>query len=324
MSRRVASDRAETVTTMRVLFLGNHTVGVRALRVIHAEASLVGVVAHPADAEDGVRYESVYTCAKALGVPVIRASGGSAELESFVAACRPDLIWITDYRYLVSGAVLNLAPLGAINLHPSLLPKYRGRAPINWAILRGETEFGLTAHVVDEGMDSGEIVAQRRFTLSQDEDVGDALNKLYPMYEDITRDVLHSLAAGRWQRSRQNHDDATAFPRRRPTDGLIDWSLPAREVWNLVRAVAAPYPGAFTSCRGGTMRVWHVAGIEPFSALRCTQPGEVIQATPDGHCVTVACGDAALTIDRFDLEDGADLPELGDVLLPDAILLSPS
>ena len=147
---------------MRLLFFGNHTVGVRALAAAAELTEVVGVVAHPPDPEDGLRYESVADFATAQGWPVLRAVGRDAGVAAFVAAQRPDVIWITDYRYLLPAAVVALAPLGAINLHPSLLPKYRGRAPVNWAILHGESELGLTAHRVDDGMDTGDVQSHNR------------------------------------------------------------------------------------------------------------------------------------------------------------------
>ncbi len=134
---------------MRIAFLGNHTVGVIVLKLLFKEKDIVGVVAHPADPEDGIRYRSVYKFAVKHCLPVIRAKGKDKNHEQFIREKKPDLLWITDYRYLIPKNIISLAPLGTINLHPSLLPKYRGRAPVNWAIINGETILGLTAHFVD-------------------------------------------------------------------------------------------------------------------------------------------------------------------------------
>src|SRR5262245_39304488 len=133
---------------MRVLFLGNHTVGTKTLAAIAETETVVGVVAHPEDPEDGVRYESVYGLALSRGWKVLRGGGKDTKVDEFIRQAKPDLLWITDFRYLLPAPLLNIAPLGVVNLHPSLLPKYRGRAPINWAILKGETTLGLTAHYV--------------------------------------------------------------------------------------------------------------------------------------------------------------------------------
>jgi dTDP-4-amino-4,6-dideoxygalactose transaminase/methionyl-tRNA formyltransferase len=296
---------------MKVVFLGNHTVGVHTLRALNRHAFLAGVVAHPEDPEDGVRYESVFAEAARLGVPAIRSTGKAQALKDFIRACSPDMLWIADFRYLLPADVVALAPLGAVNLHPSLLPAYRGRASINWAILRGETRLGLTAHIVDVGMDTGDIVGQRNYELGPDEDVGDALEKLYPIYDDLTAGVLARFSAGTPERRAQRLEGASAFPRRRPEDGLIVWDAPASQVRNLVRAVAAPYPGAFSPWSGGLLRVWKAGDIVP--ATNGQTPGTVIASGPDG-CLIVACRDAALTLTRHALENTGRVPGVGDVL----------
>jgi methionyl-tRNA formyltransferase len=294
---------------MRIVFLGNHTVGVRVLHTLARKANLVGVVAHPEDPEDGVRYESVFAAARELRVPAIRATGKSGALASFIAQAAPDVLWITDYRYLLPPGVCALGRLGAINLHPSLLPQYRGRAPVNWAILRGETEFGLTAHYIDDGVDTGDIVGQRRFGLTQHEDVGDALARLYPLYVELTSEVITQLDGGTLHRTPQNRSSCPTFPRRTPEDGRVDWNAPARQVWNLIRAVASPYPGAFTTCGAGTLRLWKAAKIVSFSS---SSPGCVLAASSD--TLLVACADAALEISHFSVDDDVSPPEVGDQL----------
>jgi methionyl-tRNA formyltransferase len=279
---------------MRVLFFGNHTVGVRALEAIHEVAEVAGVVAHPPDPEDGVRYESVYQFASARGWNTMR--GKPKEARDFIERAKPDLLWITDYRYLLDASILDVAPLGAVNLHPSLLPKYRGRAPINWALLHGENRLGLTAHFVDEGMDTGDLIAQLEYTVTDDQDVGDCLRILYPLYGQLTREVLSYFRARRVPRKPQNHREATEYPRRRPEDGFIDWSRSAREIQNLVRAVADPYPGAFTTFRGSKVVLWKARRESGLAASEC---GEVIHAGEAG--LTIQCGDGMLLATRVEV-----------------------
>ena len=204
---------------MRTVFLGNHTVGVTVMRELAALGALSGVVAHPPDPEDGTRYLSVYEQACTLGVPCLRATGTAPELEAFITACQPDLLIVADFRYLLPPGILHLARLGGINFHPSLMPAYRGRAPINWAILHGEKTLGLTVHCIDAGMDTGDIIAQKAYDLQEDEYVGDALRKLYPLYAELTRQTIAALHTGNLPRRRQNHELATAYPRSKPQDG---------------------------------------------------------------------------------------------------------
>ncbi|HOV86315.1 MAG TPA: methionyl-tRNA formyltransferase [Syntrophobacteraceae bacterium] len=270
---------------MRIVFLGNHTVGVRALEALLQKDEVVGVVAHPPDPEDGIRYLSVYDFSRRRGLHAVRKNGRDPGLEEFVRDCRPDLLWITDYRYLLPQGVLTVAPLGVVNLHPSLLPAYRGRAPINWAILHGERELGLTVHFVDEGMDTGDIIEQVPFFLSENQDVGDALCILYPLYGEITRRVIAHFRKGKVPRRPQDHRRATVFPRRTPEDGLIQWEQRAERIRDLVRAVAPPYPGAFSFCHGRKIRILSAAvrseeGVhgEPGSILSLDSTGPVVCA----------------------------------------------
>jgi len=231
----------------------------------------------------------------------VRAAGRDRALEEFVANVSPDLVWITDYRYILPPSIIAKPRLGVVNLHPSLLPKYRGRAPINWAIIQGETRLGLTAHFVDEGVDSGDIIEQVSYELTMEQDVGDALDALYPLYRELTRRVIDRLATGDVARIRQDHSLATVFPRRKPEDGRIDWRVPRRSVWNLIRAVAHPYPGAFTSGTGKRLTIWKARESDhesPFDTL----PGTIIGIDDEG--LHVQCGDLALLLTKIEYGSG--------------------
>lgn len=282
---------------MRVVFLGNHTVGVRTVQALSKSAEIVGVVAHPPDPEDGSRYESVSDFAKGNGWRVIRANGKNPKVHEFIKSANPDLLWITDFRYLIPSETIALARLGAVNLHPSLLPAYRGRASINWAILNGERQLGLTAHFVDEGMDTGDIINQISYEISDDEDVGDCLNILYPLYGRITRKVLAYFEAGCVPRIPQDHSSATSFSRRRPEDGFINWTQSARSIFNLVRAVTSPYPGAFTTLMGNCINIWKARIASDTEST--TVPGRVIAEHELGPLVQ--CGQGTLLLTRFEV-----------------------
>jgi len=292
---------------MRVVFLGNHTVGVRVLQAMSEMADVAGVVAHPPDPEDGVVYESVFDFAGMHGWNAIRGKGRDSETLDFVKAAKPDLLWITDYRYLIPREMLRTAPLGTVNLHPSLLPAYRGRASINWAILQGETTLGLTAHFVDEGMDTGDIIEQASYKIREDQDVGDCLKILYPLYTSMTRAVLTRFQSGKVPRVPQDHSRATVFPARRPEDGKIDWNQPARSIVNLVRAVAAPYPGAFTSIDGNKMFIWKARVISEEGSQ--SLPGCVLAR--EGTEFHVQCGAGLVALTRVEFSDSNQRLEIG-------------
>ena len=291
------------MSPLRVLFFGNHTVGVEALRTLSDHVYVAGVVAHPSDPEDGVRYDSVYEFAQKAGIPVIRGRGKNNLVHEFAANSAADLFWVTDYRYLLPTSLVSMAPLGAVNLHPSLLPRYRGRAPLNWAILQGETQLGLTAHFIADGVDEGDIILQKSFELSSDEDVGDALDNLLPLYRQITNEVIEGFVANRQvQRIPQMSDGQSAYAARRPEDGKVDWSKPAVTILNLVRAVTRPYPGAFTFLGGRKIQIWKAA-LSQRSLLG--QPGQLIDL--NGGRPVVRCGSGALEIVECSDEGSGDL-----------------
>ena len=123
---------------MNVIFFGNHTVGVSVLKVLLKEVNVEGVVSHPSDPEDGIKYESVYDFSLSNNLNAIRGKGSDKKIVNFVTTKSPDLIWVTDYRYLLPKKIFTVPKYGSINMHPSLLPKYRGRASLNWAIINGE------------------------------------------------------------------------------------------------------------------------------------------------------------------------------------------
>ena len=282
---------------LRVLFLGNHTVGVRTLQTLASQVNIVGVVAHPPDPEDGIRYLSVCQFAIVNKWPYVRGRPQDSDVTRFVEEREFDLLWITDYRYIVPSLWIEQPHLGAVNLHPSLLPLYRGRASINWAILKGETRLGLTAHFVDAGMDSGDIISQIPYDLSLDEDVGDALERLYPLYQEITLDVIRKFESQQITRLPQNHALATTFGRRVPEDGVINWRMPSEAIVNLIRAVAAPYPGAFTYLKGRKVMVWKAhsfTGNMPSNV----NAGQIVEIEEQG--AIIACGSGAVVLESVE------------------------
>ncbi len=289
---------------MRTVFFGNHTLGIRSLQALGRLTEVVGVVAHPDDPEDGRVYDSLFLFAKGVGFPVIRGRGRDARVRDFARQAKPDLIWIAGYRYLLPPECFGLASRGAVNLHPSRLPAYRGRAPLNWAILKGETRFALTAHFVDEGIDCGDIIEQMEFDLGADQDVGDALRLLDPLYTAITERVVGHFLAGAVPRRPQDLAGSRVWPNRKPEDGRIDWTRPAGEILDLVRCVAVPYPGAFTDLGRARLVVWKAAAQGGDDGA----PGTIVAVTDDGLCVR--CGHGTLVVEKFEIEGVPPLPEL--------------
>lgn len=199
---------------------------------------------------------------------------------------RPDLILSFYYRDLLPAEVLRLPRYGAFNMHGSLLPKYRGRAPINWAVLEGETEAGATLHAMTPKADAGDIVDSERVEIGPDETAFEVQRKVVEAAVAVLARQIDALKNGTV--SRRPQDLARGFyrGRRRPEDGEIDWRKSARDVHNLVRSVSHPYPGAFTDALGGKTFLWRTR--LPGLLAHDSFPGEV--HVEDGH-LYVACGD---------------------------------
>ena len=183
------------------------------------------------------------------------ADPNAPEIVERIAARRPDFLFSFYYRLMLRAPTLALAPRGALNMHGSLLPKYRGRVPINWAIIHGETETGATLHYMTEKADSGDIVAQAKVAILPDDTARDVFDKVTLAAAAVLDRVLPLLAGGTAPRIPQDLHSGSYFGGRKPEDGVIDWSKDAASIHNLVRAVAPPYPGARTTLEGRPARI---------------------------------------------------------------------
>lgn len=254
----------------------------------------IGLVVTHADAPgEKIWFPSVEERARAAGIPVLVPADVNADAAvARIAAASPDFLFSFYFRQMMKRRVLDLASRGAFNLHGSLLPRYRGRAPVNWVLVHGETETGVTLHEMDEKPDHGAIVAQRRVAIGRDDTALDLTRKLAAEARLLLRDVYPRLLDGTAPRIEQDHQSASYFGGRKPADGAIDWTWPAERIRNLVRAVTDPWPGAFTTLGGRTVFVW-AATTRPRAGSDAT-PGTVL-AVQDG-ALAVATGDGALEI----------------------------
>ncbi len=236
----------------RAVVFAYHDVGVRCLKALLSggvEVPLVVTVAD--DPQEHQWYASVADTARDYGIPVIMpGDANTAAVEEEVAATRPDFLFSFYYRSMLKAPLLRSARSGALNMHGSLLPRYRGRAPVNWAILNGETKCGATLHYMVERADAGDIVDQLAVPILEDDDAREVFAKVTVAAETILARSLPGLVAGTAPRRPQPVVPGQYFGRRRPEDGRIDWRWPARRVHDLVRAVAPPFPGAFADVGG--------------------------------------------------------------------------
>ena len=224
-----------------------HDVGVRCLKaLLSAGVEIPLVVTVTDDPKENRWYGSVAETAVDYGLEVIKpVSAATPQLEARVRSLEPDFLFSFYYRSLLPAGLLAAARRGALNMHGSLLPKYRGRAPVNWAILRGESETGATLHDMVDKADAGDIVDQLAVPILADDDAREVFAKVTVAAETILARSLPTLIAGTAARRPQPILPGQYFGRRTPEDGRIDWSRSAREIHDLVRAVAPPFPGAF-------------------------------------------------------------------------------
>jgi methionyl-tRNA formyltransferase len=236
----------------RAVVFAYHNVGVRCLQVLLARGVEVAlVVTHEDSPTENIWFGSVAAVAAEHGIDVITPTDPKApELFDAVNRLAPDFIFSFYYRHMLPVELLATAKRGAYNMHGSLLPKYRGRVPTNWAVLRGETETGATLHEMAAKPDAGAILAQTPVPILPDDTAAQVFDKTTVAAEQTLWRVLPALLAGEAPRLPNDLAAGSYFGGRKPEDGRIDWSQPAQQVYNLIRAVAPPYPGAFTDIGG--------------------------------------------------------------------------
>ncbi len=307
------------MATPRILFFGYSEVGYAALELLLARGCVVaGVFTHTPDAGEKNWFRSVPALAEARGLPVFTPDSlkDPAWVER-VQALRPDLILSFYYRNMIPERLLALAPLGAFNLHGSLLPRYRGRAPLNWAIINGEDHTGVSLHVMVKEADAGDLVDQEKIPIGPEEPVTAVLDRVREAAVKVLARQLDGLLAGRAPRTPQDHALATYFGKRTAADGRIAWSQPARPVFNLVRAVTHPFPGAFTEVEAeGIAHRLHIwwGRVRNETLAQPAAPGTVLQVSP----LVIACGEGAFEVTEsawgaLSAETGPPALAVGDV-----------
>lgn len=290
---------------MRLAVFAYQDIGFECLDfLIGAGAEIAAVVTHDDDPGEEVWFRSVAELARRHRLPVYAPANPNApEFIETIRRAAPDVLFSFYYRRLLSVELLAAAPAGAMNLHGSLLPRYRGRAPVNWVLVNGEGETGITLHYMVEKADAGDIVAQKRVPIAFDDTAPTLYRKMIRAARALMEETYPLIAAGRAPRIPQDHRLATKFPGRRPEDGRIDWSRPAAAVHNLVRAVTHPYPGAFTFRSGKKLFIWQ-ASVDDSETKAA--PGTVLAVGPQG--ILAAAGKGRLLIRRLQLEGEEELP----------------
>jgi UDP-4-amino-4-deoxy-L-arabinose formyltransferase/UDP-glucuronic acid dehydrogenase (UDP-4-keto-hexauronic acid decarboxylating) len=262
--------------------------GIEAL--LNAGYEIAAVFTHADDPKENTFYGSVAQLCARKGIPVHAPEDANHPLWiERISKLNVDYLFSFYYRHLLGDQLLACASKGAFNLHGSLLPHYRGRAPANWVLVNGETETGVTLHRMVKRADAGAILAQQRVAIERSDTALTLHGKLRESAANLLREALPLLAQGKLTETPQDDTQASYFGRRTPADGLLDWKRPAEQLFNLVRAVTQPYPGAFCPVGEHKLIVWSadvVAGNEGIA------PGRVISADP----LRIACGEDSLVI----------------------------
>jgi len=234
-------------TVASAVVFAYHDIGVRCLEaLLELGIDVRLVVTHQNDVSELVWFGSVEELARKNGITVIIPDEvNSDEVIGQVTRCKPDYIFSFYYRQILGPRLLEIPARGAFNVHGSLLPRYRGRVPVNWAVIHGENETGVSLHRMELKPDAGNLLAQHAVPILRNDTAFDVFQKLKCAAENMLLTTIPELLAGRVSETPMDLASGSYFSGRRPEDGRIDWRLPAKDIHNLIRAVAPPYPGAF-------------------------------------------------------------------------------
>ncbi len=294
-------------TSWPIVFMGTPQIAAATLeQLLEGPDPVVGVVTQP-DRPVGRGQKSapspVRKVAGAHGIPVIAATKiRTPEFLETLRSWRPEIIVVVAYGRILPKTILELAPRGCLNVHYSLLPKYRGAAPAAWTIINGEHEAGVTTMQLVEKMDAGKIYLQEAAPLAADETTGSLQAKLTPLGARLLLETLQRLKDGTLVAREQDESRATLAPILKKEDGLIDWTHPSEVIERRVRGLD-PWPGSYTYLNGKMLKV-HRAKI--ISGDTARNPGEVVRADSGGFWI--AAGSGVIALDEVQLENKKKLP----------------
>lgn len=287
---------------MRVVFMGTPDFSVGTLEaIIAAKHEVAGVVTQP-DRPKGrgkaMQATPVKTAALAHNIPVYQpAKVREPEFVETLKNLKPDVIVVVAFGQIIPASILEIPPLGCINVHASLLPKYRGAAPIQWAVIDGEKESGVTIMYMDTGLDTGDMLAKTVVPLDENETGGSLFDKLSDAGAKLLVETLTKLELGQVKPEKQPKDSPNAYARMiKKTDGLIDWSQDAESIERLIRGMN-PWPSAYSYLDGKTLKIWIAAVCEEETGY---EPGTVVRTDKNG--IYVQTGKGVLRLDELQLE----------------------
>ncbi|MCX7921868.1 MAG: methionyl-tRNA formyltransferase [Clostridia bacterium] len=283
---------------MRIVFMGTPEFAVPSLDILVKEGYEIAAVITQPDKPKGrgnkLAAPPVKEYALANGIKVLQpAKVKTQEFVEELKQIKPDLLVTAAYGKILPKDVLDIPPFGCINVHGSLLPKYRGAAPIHWAIINGEKVTGITTMYTDIGMDTGDMLLKAEIAITLDMTVGELHDKMALLGAEVLRDTIRRLKEGTLERTPQDNDEATYAPIIQKDLGLIDWSKTSLEVHNLVRGTN-PWPGAYTFYKSERMRIWKTEVAVGSGSCKNYKPGTICRVGKDG--MLVATGDGFVNV----------------------------
>ncbi|HYF83171.1 MAG TPA: methionyl-tRNA formyltransferase [Clostridia bacterium] len=288
---------------MRIVFMGTPDFAVPCLSILLAQKhDIVAVVTQPDRAKgrgNKLAPPPVKVLAEEVGIPVYQPEKiKTKEFTEILRNLKPDIIIVVAFGQILSQEILDIPPLGCINVHASLLPKYRGAAPINWCIINGETVTGVTTMYMDKGLDTGDMIIKKETAIGENETAGELHDRLMELGAAVLSDTMTILSEGRISRIPQNNEEATYAPIMTKALGRIDWSKDAKTIKNLIRGTY-PWPAAFSQYGG---KVFKIIGAEAFDCgEKHDKWGSIVNL--ESGCIVVNCGIGSLKITELQFEN---------------------
>jgi methionyl-tRNA formyltransferase len=278
----------------RIVVCAYHNVGYRCVsELLRLGAEIVMLFTHEDSPTEEIWFASVRELAEQHGIPYLTTDINDPENMKQLQEIAPDFILSFYYRNMIKPEVLAIPSMGALNLHGSYLPKYRGRVPVNWAVINGETETGATLHYMVEKPDAGDIVDQEKVAIAFTDTAHDVFGKVTAAAETVIARVWPLLRDGKAERSPMNLAAGSYYGGRKPDDGRIDWTKSAVQIYNLIRGVTHPYPGAFTFLDGKKVIIWKAWPMEGAAT-----PGQIVSQVP----LLIGTGQGLLEIRLLQIE----------------------
>jgi methionyl-tRNA formyltransferase len=285
---------------MRILFIGGTRRGFLTLEaLVNSGAEMAGIISLRQDEHEPERFEQpIQALAERHGIPHYSTKWMKDRDYAAILAneMRPDAAFVVGCRILIPPQIYEVPPLGTLALHDSLLPEYRGFAPLNWAILNGEPQTGVTLFYLSEAMDGGDIVAQKAVPIGPSDSAPVVYERVCQATIDLVLEACPLLAAGTAPRIRQDYSVGSFTCSRSPADGEINWTKSTREIFNQIRALTWPYPGAFTFYEGKKLMIWQAVPVDPAPRYVGRIPGRVVAVSKTSGEIQVITGDGVLRV----------------------------